>query len=66
MHDYLQEDPKNVAVVHCVGGKGRTGTVIVCYLVYIGMFQTVKEAMEYFTQKRSSTNNGVKQPSQKR
>jgi hypothetical protein len=33
---FLRENPLNVAVVHCLGGKGRTGTVIAAYLVYSG------------------------------
>lgn len=48
------------------GGKGRTGTVICCYLYFIGLFQDSSEAMEYFAQKRSKIENGVRQPSQRR
>jgi len=66
MYNWLKADPKNVAVVHCVGGKGRTGTVICCYLYFIGLFQDSSEAMEYFAQKRSKIENGVRQPSQRR
>jgi len=57
MHAWLSSDKNNVAVVHCLAGKGRTGTVIVCYLLYIGMFQTVDEALEYFAMKRTSSRN---------
>jgi len=30
--------------VHCVGGKGRTGTVIACYLTFTGLF-SVRECL---------------------
>lgn len=43
IHEYLNADPENVAVVHCIGGKGRTGTVIACYLAYSGEFATMDE-----------------------
>jgi phosphatidylinositol-3,4,5-trisphosphate 3-phosphatase/dual-specificity protein phosphatase PTEN len=62
--EYLSQDPKNVAVFHCVGGKGRTGTVIACYLLYSGMLSNTQEAMTYFAVRRSSTEKGVTQPSQ--
>lgn len=57
MHAWLHSDPNNVVAVHCLAGKGRTGTVIVCYLLYIGMFETVREALEYFAMKRTSSHN---------
>ena len=42
----------NVAAVHCLGGKGRTGVVVACYLFFMGMFSSVSEALSYFAQKR--------------
>lgn len=67
-----------MAVVHCTGGKGRTGinfilyffnivgTVIACYMVYCGLFETTDEALNYFAEKRSKREKGVTQPSQRR
>lgn len=84
MDNWLKGDPKHVAVVHCLGGKGRTGTVIACYLRYImrkcnrlnflrnvfgrfrGDYNDPMDALDYFAQKRSKIENGVKQASQKR
>lgn len=57
----------NVIVVHCLAGKGRTGTVICCYLIYSGRFSTPEEALKYYSQKRFGTDDlGVTQPSQVR
>jgi protein tyrosine phosphatase len=33
----LRDDNANVAVVHCLAGRGRTGLVICAYLIYSGM-----------------------------
>lgn len=63
---WLQVDPENVAVVHCKGGKGRTGLVICCWLIYSAICLHPDEALTMFAEKRSSTGRGVKQPSQKR
>merc|ERR1712023_139167 len=61
MHNWLRACRSNVAVVHCVGGKGRTGTVIACYLTYTGVFTDPLLALDHFAQKRSKIENGVKQ-----
>lgn len=34
---WLQQHPKNVAVIHCLAGRGRTGLVITAYLVFSGL-----------------------------
>jgi phosphatidylinositol-3,4,5-trisphosphate 3-phosphatase/dual-specificity protein phosphatase PTEN len=66
LDSYLNDDMDNVAVVHCLGGKGRTGTIIVCYLFFSGKFATIEEAATHFAQKRSKIGKGVTQPSQQR
>jgi hypothetical protein len=65
LYNWLRADPLNVAVVHCIGGKGRTGTVIGCYFLLTGLFDDPNNGLEYFANKRSSIANGVTQPCQK-
>ena len=64
--NYFIENPKNVVVVHCNAGKGRTGTLISCFLIYSGLADTAKEAITYYGWKRFKHGKGVTQPSQVR
>jgi len=69
--EWLRADAENVAVVHCKGGKGRTGTMICLWLVESGVFSTADGSLEYFGQRRTDTNvgskfQGVETPSQAR
>jgi protein-tyrosine phosphatase len=66
MHNWLSAGADHVAVVHCKGGKGRTGTVIASYLTYCGLFDNPFEALDYFAARRSERLLGVTQPSQRR
>lgn len=51
IRDYIELDSKNVALVHCKCGKGRTGGVVAAYLIlFHGM--TYTQAVKAFTQKR--------------
>uniref|UniRef100_A0A5B6ZHT1 Putative Calcium/lipid-binding (CaLB) phosphatase n=2 Tax=Davidia involucrata TaxID=16924 RepID=A0A5B6ZHT1_DAVIN len=61
---WLSSDPKNIAVVHCMAGKGRTGLMVCAYLVYSGM--TAEEALQVYAHKRTTNNEGVSIPSQRR
>lgn len=38
LNDWLEEDPENVAAIHCLAGRGRTGCVITAYLVFASTF----------------------------
>jgi len=54
MDNFLKEDPKNVVAVHCMAGKGRTGTVICAYLLTTSLFWNVESAIAYTRIKRFS------------
>ena len=61
---FLDEDEKNVIAVHCKAGKGRTGTLICCLLMYMDIFQTSDECLQYYGMMRVENRKGVTIPSQ--
>lgn len=63
---FLLKDPKNIVAINCRAGKGRTGTVISCFMLFIGIFSSPEKAMNYYSKKRFNSGEGVTQPSQRR
>ena len=59
---YLQRHPKNVIAVHCKAGKGRTGSMICQFFVFMGM--TYSQAIEKFNVRRAVDSIGLRKPSQ--
>ena len=61
---FLDEDKKNIVAVHCKAGKGRTGTMICCLLLYMNTFETAAECLQYYGMMRAENGKGVTIPSQ--
>lgn len=64
--DFLRGNNLNVVVVHCNHGKGRTGTIICCLLLYCNMFKDAEITMDFYAKKRFEVDEGygVTQPCQ--
>ena len=61
---YLASNPKGVAAIHCKAGKGRTGVMIVCYLIFSCLCKNSDEALIHYAKQRTINNKGVTIPSQ--
>ncbi len=60
VHLYLRHNPIHCAVIHCKGGKGRTGLMVCACLMYDYRDTTVDEALDYFVTMRTNITKGGK------
>jgi len=64
VEQWLQQDEKNIAVIHCKAGKGRTGLMISAWMVYSKEWATAKDALTFYAAMRTYNQKGVTIPSQ--
>uniref|UniRef100_A0A8C5WZT5 Phosphatidylinositol-3,4,5-trisphosphate 3-phosphatase n=1 Tax=Malurus cyaneus samueli TaxID=2593467 RepID=A0A8C5WZT5_9PASS len=71
VREWMRKDEKNVIAIHCKGGKGRTGTMVCTWLIDSDQFESAKESLDYFGERRTDRSTstkfqGVETPSQSR
>jgi protein-tyrosine phosphatase len=66
IENWLDADNKNVAVIHCLTGKGRTSSLISCLLTWLGEFDDPMLAMDYICQRKKTSIGILTIPSQRR
>jgi len=68
LESWLRADEKNVAVMHCLTGRGRTSTVMSAFLCWVGeaSFGDPNRALEYMAQCKKLDLDVLTIPSQRR
>ena len=57
-------DKENVAGIHCKAGKGRTGVMICCYLMWCEKYKKAYDSLRYYEVMRTKNSKGITIPSQ--
>ncbi len=66
MQSWLDADADNVAVVHCLTGRGRSAALTACVLSWLGEFSIPSEALEYVAARKQLPIEQLTIPSQRR
>lgn len=66
MQSWLDADPENVAVIHCMTGRGRSVVAAACFLAWMGEFHSPMEALNAVCERRGSSLEAITIPSQRR
>jgi phosphatidylinositol-3,4,5-trisphosphate 3-phosphatase/dual-specificity protein phosphatase PTEN len=64
--DWLKADEQHIVGINCKAGKGRTGLIICCFLLYSGLCNDTTEALKFYGDKRTKDGKGVTIASQQR
>lgn len=51
--EWIAKSPRNIVAVHCKAGKGRTGTMVCCLLIVLGLFNNAEDSLAFYGKKRS-------------
>jgi phosphatidylinositol-3,4,5-trisphosphate 3-phosphatase/dual-specificity protein phosphatase PTEN len=55
----VQADADNVVAIHCKAGKGRTGLLVVAYLMYCGFLPSAAAARHHYDHARTYDGKGL-------
>jgi len=50
---FLINNPDSSVAIHCKAGKGRTGVMICCYLIFSGLCKSAEDAMDHYSVRRT-------------
>ena len=59
-------DTDNIAVIHCLTGRGRTAALTACVLAWLGEFTSPLEALDYVSARKNIPVDHLTIPSQRR
>ena len=66
IESWLDADAQNIAVAHCLTGKGRTATVLAAFLAWDGALGSPMEALDFVAERRRIDVDRLTTPSQRR
>lgn len=56
---FLMRNRDHVAAIHCKAGKGRTGVMISCYLLFSGVSKNALDALADYAERRSHSRKVI-------